>query len=74
MDRTITCVGLAHTLHGAMELSKKTWLLAIQFPDRPQPSLYPIKGGDTEDLMAKLSAASDRWAKVSGNRPSITLC
>ena len=74
MDRTITCAGLASTLHGSMELSKKTWLLAIQFPDRPQPSLYPIKGGDTEDLMAKLAAASDRWAKVSGTRPSITIC
>jgi transposase len=57
-----------------MELSKNAWLLAIQFPDRPQPSLYPIEGGNTEDLMAKLAAAADRWAKVSGKRPSITLC
>ncbi len=74
MDRTITSADLRNTLYGSMELSKKTWLLAIQFPDRPQPSLYPIEGGNTEDLMAKLAAASDRWAKVSGKRPSITLC
>ena len=47
-------------LHCALELSKNSWLLAIQFPDRPQPSLYPIKGGDTEGLMAKLMAARER--------------
>jgi hypothetical protein len=44
MDRTTTSADLSNTLYGAMELSKlskKTWLLAIQFPDRPQPSLYP---------------------------------
>jgi transposase len=74
MDRTTTSADLRDTLYGAMELSKNTWLLAIQFPDRPQPSLYPIAGGNTEDLVAKLIAASDRWAKVSGKRPSITLC
>ena len=74
MDRTITSADLGNTLYGSMELSKKTWLLAIQFPDRPQPSLYSIEGGNTEDLMAKLAAASDRWAKVSGKRSSITLC
>ena len=53
---------------------EKSWLLAIQFPDREQPSLYPIAGGDAEGLMAKLTAARDRWAKTSGALPMITLC
>jgi transposase len=57
-----------------LELSKKSWLLAIQFPDREQPSVYSIKGGDTERLMAKLTAARDCWTKVSGLLPVITLC
>jgi len=61
-------------LYGALELSKNTWLLALQLPDRAQPSLYPIRGGDTEGLMAKLTAAGDRWAKISGKAPSIVLC
>src|SRR6201982_424760 len=39
-----------------------------------QPSLHPIRGGDTEGLMAKLMAARDRCAKVSGKAPSIMLC
>jgi transposase len=62
------------TLHCALELSKSSWLLAIQFPDRPQPSLYRIKGGDAEGLMAQLLIARDRCANAIGEVPSITLC
>ena len=62
------------TLHCALELSKSSWLLAIQFPDRPQPSLYRIKGGDAEVLMSQLLIARDRCAKASGKVCSITLC
>src|SRR5215475_14043952 len=62
------------TLHCALELSKSSWLLAIQFPDRPQPSLYRIKGGDAEGLMSQLLIARDRCAKASGKVCSITLC
>ena len=61
MDRTSCSAVSRHTLHCALELSKKTWLLAIQFPDREQPSVYPIGGGDTEKLMAKVTAARDCW-------------
>src|SRR5215472_685018 len=64
----------ANTLECALEMSKKTWLLAIQFPDREQPSVYTIKGGDAAALLAKLIAARDRWAKASGSPPSIVLC
>jgi len=49
------------------------WLLAIQFPNRPQASLYAIEGGNTEKLMAKLTAARDSWAKMSGAVPMITV-
>jgi len=71
MDCTSTAGSI---LPCALELSKNTWLLGIQFPDRPQPSLYPIRGGNTEDLIAKLTAARDRCAKISGRAPSIVLC
>lgn len=74
MDQATASTASANTLHCALELSKKSWLLAIQFPDREQPSLYPITGGDAEGLMAKLTAARDRWAKTSGALPMITLC
>ena len=74
MDQATPSSASANTLHCALELSKKSWLLAIQFPDREQPSLYPIAGGDAEKLMAKLTQARDRWAKTSGALPMITLC
>jgi transposase len=74
MDQTSSSTLSANILHCALELSKKSWLLAIQFPDREQPSLYPIEGGNTEKLMAKLIVARDCWAKTSGALPVITLC
>ena len=48
------------SIHAALELSKNSWLLAIQVPGRDNPSLHPIKGGDAEGLMAKLSAPRAR--------------
>ena len=69
MDHAITDTPAETILHGALELSKNSWLSALQFPDRAQPSLYPIRGGDTVGLMAKLTAARDRWAKMSGKAP-----
>ena len=72
MDRATTAP--ADRLFCAVELSKNSWLLGIQFPDHQKASVHPIKGGDSEGLMAKLVAARDRWAKVSGKKPSIILC
>ena len=62
------------SIHAALELSKKRWLLAIQVPGRNKPNLHPIKGGDGEGLMAKLDAARERVAKATGRTPKVTLC
>ncbi len=62
------------SIHAALELSKNSWLLAIQVPGRDNPSLYPIRGGNAAGLMAKLDAARDRVAKVTGQAPKVTLC
>jgi hypothetical protein len=66
MDRVVAYTPQAQTdtLFCALELSKNTWLLGIQFPDREQPSVYPIKGGDSDGLMAKLRMATDCCAKI----------
>ena len=74
MDQVVASTPRIDNLFCALELSKNTWLLGIQFPDREQPSVYPIKGGDSEGLMAKLRMASDRCAKLSGKKPTIQLC
>ncbi len=62
------------SIYAALELSKNSWLLAIHFPGRDNPSLHPIKGGDADGLMTKLDAARQRLAKVSGQVPKLTLC
>jgi hypothetical protein len=59
MDQTTFTLS-ANTLHCALELSKNSWLLAIQFPDPEQPSLYPIEGcrGRTRHWTARASTAA----------------
>ena len=42
------------SIYAALELSKNSWLLAIQGPGRDNPSLYPIGGGNAEGLGLKL--------------------
>jgi transposase len=74
MDHKVAASPNEPVLHAALELSKNSWLLALQFPDRAPPSLYRIKGGDAETLMAKLTAARDRMTRVSGNTASVVLC
>ena len=39
MTRSALVTTAEPTLHAALELSKNSWLLAIQFPDRDAPSL-----------------------------------
>jgi len=62
------------SIQAALELSKNSWLLAIQSPDRDNPGLHPIKGGHVEGVMAKLDAACDRVVKLTGQRPKVVLC
>jgi hypothetical protein len=42
---TNTATVSANTLECALEFSKKTWLLAIQFPDREQRAFIPSRAG-----------------------------
>ncbi len=67
-------VSIKQSIYAALELSKNSWLLAIQVPGRDNPSLHPITGGDAEGLVAKLDAARERVAKVTGQTPTVTLC
>ena len=61
------------SMYAALELSKNSWLLAIQVPGRDNPSLYPIRGGNAEGLIAKVDAARDRVLKLTGRTPTVTL-
>ena len=74
MTRPTSVTSNEPTLHAALELSKNSWLLAIQFPDRDKPSLYRLSGGDGDGLLTKLDAARRRMAKVAGQAPKLVLC
>ncbi len=74
MTTSPTATSGEQTLHAALELSKNSWLLAIQSLGRDNPSLHPIRGGDADGLIAKLDAARDRLSKISGHVPKVILC
>jgi hypothetical protein len=46
------------TVYVAIELSKKSWVVAIMHPTKGRPSIHRIKGGAFSDLMVKLRAAA----------------
>ncbi len=74
MTQFLVSTSSEHSIYASLELSKNSWLLAIQLPGRDNPSLHPVKGGDADGLMAKLGAARKRVAKVTGQTPTVTLC
>ena len=74
MTRPTSVTSNEPTLHAALELSKNSWLLGVQFPDRDKPSLYPLKGGDADGLLDKLDSARNRVAKVTGRMAKLMLC
>ena len=74
MTKFSAAISNEHSIHAALELSKNSWLLAIQVPGRDNPSLHPLKGGDAEGLMTKLDAARQRVAKATGRTPTVALC
>ena len=45
MDQATPSSASANTLHCALELSKKSWLLAIQFPDRERRAFIQSQAG-----------------------------
>src|SRR5258708_36622647 len=46
------------TVYAAIELSKKTWVLAIAFPDRDRPSIHRVSGGNVAELVSRLRVAA----------------
>ena len=46
------------TVYAAIELSKKSWVVAIMQPAKGQPSIYRIKGGAFSDLVMRLRTAT----------------
>jgi hypothetical protein len=74
MDQATPSTISASTLHCALESSKKSWLLGdpVSGSGAVEP-LFDRRRGRGK-LMLKLTAARDRWAKVSDALTIVTLC
>src|SRR5499427_54206 len=46
------------TIYAAIELSKKSWVVAIAHPDRDRPRMHRIAGGNLADLIGRLRKAA----------------
>src|SRR5437868_11420230 len=55
------------TVYAAIELSKKSWVVAIAHPDRDRPSIHRIAGGNLADLIGRLR-------KAAGEKQRIVVC
>src|ERR1700752_4916210 len=55
------------TVYAAVELSKKSWVVAIARPDRGRPSIHRIAGGNLADLIGRLR-------KAAGGKQRIVVC
>lgn len=52
------------TIFAAIELSKKTWMVAVAHPDRDQPSLLRLPGGAFADLVSRLRHMAGRGERL----------
>ena len=52
------------TMYVEIELSKKTWVLGIAFPDRDRPSIHRICGGNIAELVNRLRVAGRKNRRI----------
>src|SRR5438093_8103510 len=52
------------TVYAAIELSKKSWVISIARPDRDQPSIHRITGGNFSELVGRLRTAAKNFGRI----------
>src|SRR5215813_12569115 len=52
------------TVYAAIELSKKSWVVAIARPDRDRPSIHRIAGGNLADLIGRLRKTAGEKQRI----------
>lgn len=62
------------TIYLALELSRRTWLVTVQSPDRDRISHYKIDGGDHAGLLKLIAKIRARAAQKLGFEPSVVSC
>lgn len=62
------------TIYLALELSRRTWLVTVQSPDRDRISHYKVDGGDHAGLLKLIAKIRARAAQKLGFEPSVVSC
>jgi transposase len=62
------------TIHVAIELSQKTWLITLHSPDRDRISRHKVDGGDHASLLALIEKVQARAAEKLGGKPRVVSC
>jgi transposase len=62
------------TIFVAIELSQKTWLIALHSPDRDRISRHKLAGGDHGGLLALIERVKARATEKLGTAPRVVSC
>lgn len=62
------------TIFMAIELSQRSWLVAMRSPDRDRISHHKLGAGDCDGLLALIDAVRQRAARKLGSAPPVVSC
>jgi transposase len=66
--------GQVSTIFVAIELSQKSWLVAVHSPDKDKISRHRLQGGDHAGLLALIDRVRDRATRALGAVPAVVSC
>jgi transposase len=67
-------VGHCGTIFVAIELSQRSWLVAMHSPGRDRISCHKLEGGDHAGLLALIGRERDRVSRTAGGVPVVASC
>lgn len=62
------------TIFVAIELSQRSWLVALHSPDKDKISHHKLDGGDHAGLLALIDRVRERAARALGGVPAVASC
>lgn len=73
---TVDTPTVAHcgTIFVAIELSQRSWLVALHCPDRDKISRHRLESGDHVGLLALIDRVRERATRVLGRAPAVVSC
>jgi transposase len=63
-----------HTIYLALELSRRSWLVALHAPDAAKIELHRLPAGDGQAVLALLTRIRTRVERRTGVLPPVSCC